>query len=393
MLQLPQTIRQEDGSRDECVRVFSEMDSDSSGIIDLSKFISYVDSLHDNRHSISSSPDSQAQRRRVSSVDSVSSRTSRLGRSSSGDIDGNVYVEDADSGDEDAVVLHLSPQPITRKTPVVSNTRDSYSQSSPLMNDKKLSGGDRRNASVQSSPNPADRNASPAHNRQRDARLYLDDSYYQDEKDNRHEFTTKPESESSSRLHTSSSREHHVDSNFYLNDEKVDKTFPARSTNTTATNHRQNVASGQLQAEEIYFLDENAIVQSDQLVTNRSIQKGDERLTGRDTRRDVSSVNRQREVIDKLHTDSSSVQESSKSRMHVSASKNGGDRDTSSYYRSDGDMTNTPVGRNAASSSTEGLRDLSGDDIFRLIDRNKDGELTLTEFIYALRKTPAVAEV
>jgi hypothetical protein len=42
-LSLPRVIKQDDGSRDLCVRVFNEMDTNSSGEIDRKKFLSYLD--------------------------------------------------------------------------------------------------------------------------------------------------------------------------------------------------------------------------------------------------------------------------------------------------------------------------------------------------------------
>jgi type I site-specific restriction endonuclease len=48
-LDLPRMIRQEDGTRDRCVLVFNEMDYNSSGRIDISKFTRYLDKLHVDR--------------------------------------------------------------------------------------------------------------------------------------------------------------------------------------------------------------------------------------------------------------------------------------------------------------------------------------------------------
>jgi Ca2+-binding EF-hand superfamily protein len=42
-LSLPRFIKQEDGSRDQCVRVFNDMDEDNSGVIDRRKFLMYLD--------------------------------------------------------------------------------------------------------------------------------------------------------------------------------------------------------------------------------------------------------------------------------------------------------------------------------------------------------------
>jgi hypothetical protein len=47
-LSLPRFIKQEDGSRDQCVRAFNDMDEDNSGVIDRRKFLMYLDRLNDS---------------------------------------------------------------------------------------------------------------------------------------------------------------------------------------------------------------------------------------------------------------------------------------------------------------------------------------------------------
>jgi Ca2+-binding EF-hand superfamily protein len=45
-LKLPHVVKQEDGSRDQCVLVFNAMDDDNAGSIDLRKFLSYMDKIN-----------------------------------------------------------------------------------------------------------------------------------------------------------------------------------------------------------------------------------------------------------------------------------------------------------------------------------------------------------
>jgi len=93
VLRLPSHIRQEDGSRDKCVMVFNEMDSDNSGIIDRRKFLLYVDSFDFDR----------------AMDESGRSGDDKVGYQSGGD---------SSEGDDEKVVKDMVPPPISARSPI-----------------------------------------------------------------------------------------------------------------------------------------------------------------------------------------------------------------------------------------------------------------------------------
>ena len=381
---LPQVIKQEDGSRDDCVRLFNDIDADNTGIVDLAKFTAYIIS------NTMSSP-SKVAVASYGSNDSVAGRgsvSSRMGRSPYGEVDDNVFVEDDDSIDEDNVEgrLHVIVSPSQDRSRVPSHnkpvtTTTKPMASSPNKRHESASHDDRIHDDDFARPHVGKRAVSDTNVHGHDTEVISDDECSSPRRNHRNSLPASVSYRDSS--YHGSPRNHKNDkpqlrlgdSNMYDdNEERIDLSRPVSLDDTQRRSSSPNRLST-LRRDDTPTLSGGQEDADDNSPRKRPVDANVENYRRRNSS-DESDASREMSSTHSL---------CSRREQSQSPSSKRGSSDVSRSYPANDMRIASPLAKE--------LRNSSYHDIFQLIDRNGDGELTLIEFIRALRNTPAVAEV